>query len=444
VEATGRNDWSSTLAGPGVPDSKRSYFYPSFSGSIILSELLPESTDSWLDILKLRNSWTQSKAPAGIYDINSVFTTTAGTWNDLNGASAPGSLYDLSSIRPQSANTYEVGLQGIMFKRRIAIDVSYYDKQIYDILKYAPITAASGYTSKYINIEEERAHRGWEVALTTTPIKKKDLQLDLAFNWTTYKRIYTKLDPEFSTAKPWIQEGERIDAYVGREFLRVPGTGELIYYNGRIKKSSYDSVFGYSDPDWLWGTNASLRYKNIGLFVSFDGVVGGLISTRTESYMWQSGGHPESLTDARAADVAEPGSKNYIGDGVMIVSGEVTFDTDGNILTDTREYAPNDVATTYLRAVKDLHASSAWGGTGTTVDAYEKTFFKLREVSLTYNVPDRVLKKWGPVKNASISFIGQNVLLWSKDFKYSDPDGGREDFADPSVRYLGANIKLTF
>jgi TonB-linked SusC/RagA family outer membrane protein len=447
LDFTGRNDWSSTLAGPSVPDSKRSYFYPSASSSFIISELLPESSKFWLDLLKIRNSWTQSKTPAGIYDINSVFTTTTGTWNDLNGATAPGSLYDLTSIRPQSAETYEVGLQGMMFKKRLNVDVSYYDKRFYDILKDnppAPISAASGYTGKVINIDEERSRRGWEVALTATPIKKEDVQWDIAFNWSTYNEVYTKIDTTFSRNDPWIKEGARTDAYVGKEYLIVPETGENIYKNGRIQRSNYNTVFGFQDPDWLWGVNSTFRYKNFSLFVSMDGVVGGLMNTRTESYMWQSGVHPDSDTEERALDVATPGSNNYIGNGVKVISGAVEFDTDGNITFDDRVYAPNDEATTYLRAVKDLHNSSAWGGSGTTTDAYEKTFFKLREVSLTYNVPSNVLESWGPVRNASISFIGQNVFLWAKDFKYSDPDGGKEDFADPSTRYLGANIKLTF
>jgi hypothetical protein len=50
----------------------------------------------------------------------------------------------------------------------------------------------------------------------------------------------------------------------------------------------------------------------------------------------------------------------------------------------------------------------------------------------------------GPVKGASVSFIGQNVLFWAKKFRYSDPDGGSENFADPSSRYIGANIKVSF
>ena len=450
IEATGRNDWSSTLAGPGVPDSKRSYFYPSVSGSFIVSELLPESTKDWLDLLKVRSSWTQSKAPAGIFDINSVYTITPGMWNDLNGASAPSSLYDISNVRPESADTYEVGLQGLFFKKLLTLDVSYYNKHMYDFLKFATVTSASGYTSNYINIEDEIDRKGWEVAITTTPIRKEDLQWDVAINWSTYKRVWAKVDPIYTAREdqPWKAEGERYDAYVGKKFLTVPSgeyAGQYIFStSGRLQKEPTNSVFGYSDPDWIWGVNSTLRYKNWSLFASLDGVVGGLISTRTESYLWQSGGHPDSVTPERAADVADPSVGHFVGNGVKVVSGTVTYDTAGNILTDDRVYAPNDVATTYLRYIKDLHGSSAWGGTGTTADAYEKTFFKLRELSLTYTVPSKILDKLGPVKNASISFIGQNVLLWAKDFKYSDPDNSREDFADPSVRYLGTNIKLSF
>ena len=89
-----------------------------------------------------------------------------------------------------------------------------------------------------------------------------------------------------------------------------------------------------------------------------------------------------------------------------------------------------------------LHNSSAWGGNGSIADTYSKTFFKRREISLSYNIPVKYLHKIA--KAASISLIGQNVLLKAKDFKYSDPDGGNDDFADPSTRYLGAKISFTF
>jgi outer membrane receptor protein involved in Fe transport len=436
LEATGRNDWSSTL-----PEETRSYFYPSVAASFVVSELLPESTKSWLDLLKVRSSWTVSKTPAAIYAITSAFTINSATWGTLNGATAPSSLYG-EGLLPESANTFEVGLQGFVFKNRLMVDLSYYNKRLYDFLKSAPLSAATGYTGNYINVDEEITRRGWELTVNVSPVRTTDLQWDIALNWSTFARYYTQLDSLYSLKKPWVAVGERADHFISRAFVRVPETGELIYNNGRLQYSQYDSKFGYSDPDWLWGVSSTVRYKAFSLFLSLDGVVGGLMNTRTESYMWQSGGHPESLTEARAKDVATPGSLNYLGEGVKVISGTVTYDNVGNITSDTRVYAANDVYTTYRQAAIDLHNSSAWGGNGSPADTYSKTFLKLREISLTYNLPGKYTQNWA--KAASVGFVGQNVLLWAKDFKYSDPDGGREDFADPAVRYLGFNVKLTF
>jgi hypothetical protein len=407
----------------------------------VISELLPGTT-SWLDLLKVRSSWTVSKTSPGIYAINSAYGINAGTWNTLNGAYPPSSLYPEGLI-PQSANTFEVGLQSMVFKNRLMVDVSYYSKRMYDGIITGSISPATGYSGIFTNTDEERTRRGWELAVTGTPVKSGDWQLDVGLNWSTFATYYTKFDSLFTVPKPWKEIGGRVDALTSRDFVKVPETGELIYSSsGRLQYSGYDSNFGWTDPDWLWGANATLRYKAFSLFVSFDGVVGGLMNTRTESYMWQSGVHPDGVTPERAADVATPGSTNFLGEGVQVASGTVTYDKNGVILTDTRTYKPNDVKTTYSRYAIDLHNSSAWGGNGSPADTYSKTFFKLREMSLTYNLPTNLLQ--GVAKAASVSFVGQNVMLWAKDFKYSDPDGGVEDFSDPAVRYLGFNVKLTF
>jgi TonB-linked SusC/RagA family outer membrane protein len=434
LEATGRNDWSSTLS-----KEERSYFYPSLSGSFVASELLP-STRNWLDILKLRGSYTVSKAIPGVYEVNPSYALANNTWRTFSGAAIPTNLYP-SNITPAAANTYEVGLQSIILRNRAMFDISYYDKKIYNGIITGPISNAAGWAGVYTNTKEVTNRRGWEVVLNGKPINRKDLQLDVSLNWSTYKRIYTVLDSIYSAKRPWVKVGERVDVLFSRDFVRNPATGELVFNNGRLVYSSYDSKFGYTDPDWIWGSNATLSYKNLSLFLSFDGVSGGLMNTRTESYMWQSGNHPNSVTPERALDVATPGSTNFLGKGVKVVAGTATYDAFGNITSDTREYAPNDKYTTYKQYAIDLHNSSAWGGNGSPSDTYSKTFFKLREISITYQIPSRVLGK--VAKAASLSFIGQNVFLKAKDFKYSDPDGGSEDFADPSVRFLGFNFKVT-
>lgn len=470
LDATVRNDWVSTLAAPGIPKSDWSYFYPSISGSFLVSELLPDDSKNWLDLLKIRSSWTTAKTPPGVYEILTTFSTSTGIWNGLNGASAPDKVRS-STILPEKSNTYEVGLQSVMFKKRLSIDVAYYNKIISDILQDAGSpaarTPASGIIGEIINTDEERARRGWDVVLNITPIKKQDLQLDVALNWGTFKEIYTKIDSvnTKNNDRDWIAEGKRTDFITIQDFEYQPGTGALIWNNGLPKRSSIYTFGGYRLPDWNWGVSTTLRYKDFSLFMSFDGVVGGHMNTVTESYMWQAGVHPNSVTQERALDVeaaavaaaagggaagdaaiiaAGLSKYNYIGEGVTVVSGSATYDVSGNILTDDRVFAPNDKAVLYQEAVKRLHASSVWGGTPTPNDIYERTFLKLREISLTYTVPNKVISNWGPVKGASISFVGQNVLFWAKDFKYSDPDGGNENFSDPSVRYLGGNIKLSF
>ncbi len=453
LEAAGRNDWSSTM----VNTQSESYFYPSVSASILISELLPESTKSWLDLLKVRNSWAMSKTPAGIYEstVNSAFGINSATWGTANGAYAPANLYGLDLL-PASATTFEVGLQAILFKNRLNLDVSYYSKHLYDFVKSAPLSPASGYTGRFINTDEEQSRRGWEVSLSGAVVKTQDLQWDLGLNWSKFARYYTKLDETYSPKNKWTAVGERVDAMYSRDYLRDPATGKIVYSNGNIQFNPYDTRFGYTDPDFIWGLTSTLRYKDFSLFASLDGVNGGLMNSRTESYMWQSGVHPDSVTPERALDVATPGSSNYLGDGVKVVSGTFTYDALGNITSDTRVFAPNDVKSTYKTYATRVHGSSAWGGNGTPADTYEKTFFKLREIAITYTVPKIYLNSWA--KAASISFVGQNVFLKAKDFKYSDPDGSGynaygtgtnatgsvEDFSDPALRYLGGNIKITF
>lgn len=163
----------------------------------------------------------------------------------------------------------------------------------------------------------------------------------------------------------------------------------------------------------------------------------------TESYLWNSGNHPNSLTKERALDAATLKSKNYVGKGVKVESGTVKFDVYGNITEDTRKFVPNDVAVTYKDYVNRLHSGIAWGGNGRPADLFSTTFIKLRELSLTYILPKTAYSAFG-AKGAAISFVGQNLFFWAKDFKYSDPDGGIDNFNDPSLRYLGFNIKLNF
>ncbi|MFD2517002.1 SusC/RagA family TonB-linked outer membrane protein [Salinimicrobium flavum] len=433
VEGTLRNDWSSTL-----PESTRSYLYPSVASSLIVSELLPEM--NWLSFWKLRGSWTTSKTPANIYEINNIYNITTNAWGNLSSATFPNVIRG-TDVRPESSSTIEVGTVFNVLNNRAKFDVTYYSKKMYDFLRSASISPASGYSANYVNTDEEITRRGLEIAASFNPVRTDDWRWDISVNWSKYARYYTQLDEEFSPDLKWVAEGERVDHFTLNDFQRDQ-EGNIIHLNGLPQYEPFHSLYGYSDPDWIWGLGTSLRYKDFTLNVSVDGRVGGLAQTTTEMYMWQSGNHPDSVTEERYLD-ATTGTANYVGDGVKVISGEVTYDTYGNVTSDTREFAPNDVAVTYENWVKRAHKGNAWWGPPSPLETYSTTFVKLREMSLSYNFPDSFNNVIG-TSSGSVSAIGQNLALWAKDFEYSDPDGGSENFSDPSQRYIGLNVNLTF
>jgi len=434
VDGTLRNDWSSTQ-----PASTRSYKYPSISSSFIISELLPDM--DWMSLWKLRSSWTSARQPADIYEINSAYTITQSAWGGLSSASSSKTIRGIDVIA-ESFNTFEIGSVLNIFQNLASLDVTYYTKRMYNPIVNATISSATGYSSRLLNTDEEKMRKGVEVSVHTKPVRSSTWKWDLEFNWSKYATYYTQLDSIHSLDLPWLVVGGRTDHFILKDLLRDPD-GNIIHSNGLPVYSSYNSMYGYQDPDWIWGLSSSVNYKRFALNISMDGRVGGLARTMTEMYMWRTGNHPESVIPERYLDATNPGTSNYVGEGVRVVAGTVTYDTYGNITSDTREYAPNDVAVTYQEYMNRIHTNSAWFVGPSPVDVYSTTFLKIREISLTYSIPSSVCERIN-ARNCSVSLVGQNFFLWAKDFKYSDPDGGVENFADPSIRYMGMNVKVTF
>jgi hypothetical protein len=89
----------------------------------------------------------------------------------------------------------------------------------------------------------------------------------------------------------------------------------------------------------------------------------------------------------------------------------------------------------------ETYARRYGDGTRGVTDA---TFIKLREISLGYTLPPNVAKRLG-ARSAMVSLTGQNVWMWTKAFRFADPDKAIDtELTSPSVRYIGGNIQLTF
>ena len=424
LDLTGRNDWSSTL-----PTDDNSYFYPSVGASVLMSEIMP--LPDWMNFWKLRGSWTVSKNDLDIYAINTAYAVDNAVWNGMNSAYYPTTLR--GSVKPITNRTYEIGTTFNLLKNnRVKADFSYYNKLTYNNTVQVNISALSGFKTLLINNDEEYERRGFEVVLDFVPVMNKDFKWNSIVNWSTSRRYYAKLDEQYSADKLWVYKGARLDAYESYDFQRDP-QGNMILFNGVPKLSDYKSKIGYADPDWVWAN--AFKYKNVVLSISIDGRVGGLSSSETNRRMWQTGAHPDTDNKWRYEEVVN-NNKTFVADGVTVTSGSVTYDAYGRIVSDNRVFEKNTKVVSYETYIKDY-----WRKGPQLI--FDETFIKLRELSLSYDIPKKLSSKLG-LSSSSVSLVGQNLLLWTKEYKYADPDKASDDLSSPSVRYVGFNLKLEF
>lgn len=440
LDVTARNDWSSTLN-----KDTRSYFYPSVAGSVVMSEFIP--MPDMIGFWKLRASWTQTKQDLSVYDTNAAYTIATNQWDGLNTAEYPTTIRG-SLVRPSATRSWEIGTAFSMFKNRLRFDATYYNKLYYNQTIQASVSPTSGFKTSLINIDEEHTREGVEITLSGDIIQTKDFSWTASLNWALDRYYYSKIDPVYSLQKPWIQEGKRWDwlgytssgvKYAGvNDYERDP-QGNIIHLNGYPVFSQYESCQGYTEPDWMWGMNHTFRYKDFTLNFTIDGRVGGVLFSTMDQAMWNSGSHIDSDTQWRYDEVMN-GEITYVGQGVKVVSGSVDYDAYGNITRDDRVFAANDQAVSYEAYMK---RTNPYIGTMRTQNIFKQTYFKLRNLAISYNCPNYIAEKIG-MKGAMVGFVGQNLLIWTKDLRFVDPDKTSDDLNAPSVRYMGINIKLDF
>lgn len=432
LDITGRNDWSSTLR----PD-ERSYFYPSAAGSVILSEII--KLPYWWDFLKVRGSWTTTKQDADIYANNNVYNIQTNVWNGLSTASYPDVLIG-AIVLPQKSETWEVGLSQFFLKKRLNVDIAYYHKIESDFIIDGKVSESTGFKSIQTNSKEERLRQGIELVIGGTPIQTKDFNWNILTNWAHDKYTYHKLDPDYSTKRPWIKEGADWDWYDIYDWER-DSDGNIVHNGGIPVRQTFKTKVGKYTPDLVWGISNTFTYKNWALNFTIDGRIGGISYSKTHQMLWNSGNHIDSDNQYRYDEVVN-GNISYVGQGVKVVSGSVERDPDGNVLKDDRVFAPNDVVVSYESYITKYHDSHA---SPSRQNILSQTFFKLRNLSLTYALEPDFCKKIG-IKSGSVGLTGQNLFLWAKDFKYADPErgGDTESLNAPSQRFMGVNIKVDF
>lgn len=432
LNVAARNDWSSTL-----PINNRSYFYPSVSLSTVVSNLvdMPQA----IDYLKLYGSWAEVSSDLDPYQIESYYTNY-GSYNGLTQLTYPNTLIN-PDIAPEKSTSFELGLSSSLLKNRVSVDFTYYnvvdENQIIDLA----IAESSGFDYRKVNGNQYTTN-GFEVVLNVNPVKTANLRWDIAANWDTRVKKITSI---YGDAEKYgnYEKGERIDNYYSTGWMKS-ADGQLILSEatGLPVKDPYPRSFGHTEPDWRFGLQNRIRYKKLAIDVDIDGVWGGVIRSLTVEKMWWGGKHPYS-TEWRDEEYAA-GAPVYVPQGVNVVSGELTTDVNGNVLSDTRTYKTNETKVSWQTWCQNYpyRAKVSQSESETFANIFDRSFAKLRRLSVSYDLSDLV--KVNGLKNVEVTAYGYNLFILKKA-DIIDPDYGNDDnLQDPSTRYVGMSLKLTF
>lgn len=423
---TGRNDWVSTL-----PIQNNSFFYPSVAGSFILSDIfkLPQ----WVSFLKLRGSWSRvSDGTIGSNPYGHIQTYTIGNkWNNVPSLVWGGTLLS-SNLHPETSDQWETGITTNFFKNRLGIYFTYWQAKDYNNLTQIEVSKSSGYDYYLVNGNVYQ-RKGLELVLTGMPVTTSNFKWNVTVNLNNNHR-YLKNIYGGQNNLGFLKVGDRTDR-IYTSVYETDGHGNIVYgANGFPIRNPFKRYIGNSDPNLIYGIQNMLSYKNITLSFSIDGRIGGLMYSTTNYKMWWGGTSPGEVNQFR--DDANAGKATYVGKGVVVTSGSVQYDANGNITSDTREFAPNTTPVSYISFMET---------TANTMNEnyfyYSQTFLRLRQISLTYKLPALLLGK--SIQAASVSFIGENLLLFSK-IPNVDPDPGVDNLQSPSTRNIGIRLNIQF
>lgn len=439
LDLTARNDVSTTL-----PTNDNSFFYSAVSGSFVFSKLL--TNYSWLSSGKVRLNYAEvgNDAPAlSVYDVYDVPT-------GLNGApifSVP-STKNNAMLKPERTKSIEAGLDADFLEGRFGFDFTWYKTNTLDQIMPVNVTAATGYTTNYVNAGEVR-NIGVELSMFFTPVRRPD------FSWTTtvnFARNRNKVlslyqdvqnIPLFPIGFTSLQGGVTVNAAVGYPMGIIRGTDYIydeasgqptVNSDGYYMAGSTNDIIGDPNPDWTGGVNNAFRYKDFALNFLIDIRKGGDIWSLDQWYGQGTGLYPNT---AQLNDLGNPSRLPAAEGGGVILPGVKEDGTPNDIRVENYD----GYVTPYGYPNNPPRASAIFDG----------SFVKLREVALRYSLPDKLISKLRPFKAVDISLLGRNLWIIHKNLPYADPEDalssgnirGYQSGSYPTVRTYGFNVRFT-
>ncbi len=462
LDVTGRNDWSSTL-----PDANNSYFYPSISGSFLLNNTF--NMGDKVSLVKLRGGYAEVGNDTDPYNLEPVLSNQ-GSWGRGLMLAVPGNLLN-PFLKPESQESWEVGADLAFFNNRLSMSGTYYvsnnRNQIFPVQN--PIS--SGYASKFINAGLLTS-KGIEGSLNGTIISTSDWHWDMGFVFTKNRTTVEELPDGLSRidfwddakggASTWI--GEEVGTIYDRAMVRVDDVNSPYFGWPILDEDGWEDsdsqkqdengkrvapIIGNFNPDFIVGMTTSVSYKNWSLSMNFDWRKGGQFVSQTHRYgesdmhtqRWLDKMHNFSNIADLPAYLKEHADEYLSPDGefFVLVGGPTAADggyslEEGGITLNDGVFMPGVIGD-YDDNGNFIAERENLGGPGTSIIRYQdyygwsyaKTatfdadYLKLREISLTYNIPSPRLQQIG-IQNMAVSLFSRNIILWTKADIGIDPE----------------------
>jgi TonB-linked SusC/RagA family outer membrane protein len=440
VDVTGRNDWRSVL-----DPEHRSFFYPSADISFIPTDAFEFLRNSkMLDMLKLRAGWSKvGNVNIGPYSLLPTFGPASGYPFPSGPGYGVGDRIVAPAIKPEITTGVEAGFDMEMMNRRLTAGLTWYSTKTVDQTVPTGVSSATGFSS-YLRNTGEVSNEGIEALLHYDIIKTQNLLVRAGGNYTYNNNKVLSISADIErlqlstggSAQVYANKGFYFPVLMGTDYHRDP-QGRIIVdrITGYPSLDPTIRVLGNTNPKHRVGLDLEVSYKGWRFWA--------LAEYRGGYYVYHNGGSTMDFSGSSIRTVAfnrdrfvmpnssyedpnKPGE--YIANtNIQVLDGGSGFWADG-----AGDYNM-DVATNYL---------------------VKGDFWKIRELSISYDFPTSLLAKTKAIKGASISIQGRNLFLWTpKSNIYTDPEYNFSDgnaigittlAQSPPSRYFGGTITLTF
>lgn len=458
VDVTARNDWSSTL-----PIDHNSFFYPGVTFSGIFTKFI-ENKDI-LSFGKVRLAYGKTGNDASPYYtalryMQAYTYTYYGQYgskfpmNGVNSFMASNSIGS-SNLKPEMTSEFEAGLDLKFFNGRIGIDASYYNRVTSDQIFTLPVDPSTGFASQVTNFGKVR-NRGFELTLTAIPVQLKNFTWELGFNFALNRNKVLSMPESLDGGKVelyhfaagndavymYAEEGKEMGTFYTYLPQYVTDKNSP-YYGAPIVDAHGQPVIGTKLEDtgytmnhkWTGGINTSFSAFGVTLSAVFDIRAGGHMFSRTKNLMQFTGNGIETRYNERRPFII-PNSVVDNGDGTYSPNTTPLYMSDGSYQAYFNDYGYGNGGLAYM---------------------IDRSYTKLRNISLTWELPRRWVNKIY-LSNVSITAYVNNAFIWTaKDNWYVDPETTTtssatyplanyfgETYSNPSCRSYGMNLKVTF